>query len=237
MNATRCETSPTTKSRFAGRAALCIAVLLALSALSPTASAAPVQWTIGSGGNGHFYEGVLFGADINWPQAKTEAENRGGYLATITSGAEGDFLVNSVIPSDSFWQVDTRGPAFTDLFGPWIGGTQPTGSPEPSGNWQWITGESFSPALWALGEPNNGNDEMYLHFYGKFGVKENTWNDYRNDNPAGGGNIRSFVVEYDAIPEPATTALVAALTICAACYWRLARHPISRKVAIVNRQG
>ena len=51
---------------------------------------------------------------------------------------------------------------------------------------------------------------MYLHFYGKEGAKVNTWNDYRNDNPEGGGNIRSFVVEYNTIvPEPATITLLA----------------------------
>jgi hypothetical protein len=224
MNATRCETSLMTKSSFAKQAAVCIAILLPISALSPTALAAPLQWTIGSGGNGHFYEGVLFGADINWPQAKTEAENRGGYLATVTSAAEGDFIVSAVIPADAFWQPDSRGPGSPDLFGPWIGGSQPAGSPEPSGNWQWVTGESFSPTFWAAGEPNDVDGEMYLHFYGKFGVEANAWNDYRNDNPQGGGNVRSFVVEYDAIPEPATTALVAALALCAACHWRLARH-------------
>ena len=46
---------------------------------------------------------------------------------------------------------------------------------------------------------------MYLILYGKAGAKVNTWNDYRNNNPQGGGNIRSFVVE--SVPEPSTSAL------------------------------
>jgi hypothetical protein len=186
------------------------AIVVLISTFCYTTTAAPVQWTIPSGGNGHWYEGILFGTDINWPQAKLEAENRGGYLATVTSASEGDFVVGTVIPSNAFWQADNRGPTFTDLFGPWIGGFQPAASPEPAGNWQWVTGESFSPTFWAAGEPNNINDEMYLHFYGIGGAKVNTWNDYRNDNPQGGGNIRSFVVEYNTlIPEPATVTLLA----------------------------
>ena len=186
------------------------AFILQFSVFSPAAFAEPIEWTVASGGNGHFYEGVLFNADINWPQAKIEAENRGGYLATITSAAEGNFVVSTVIPSNSFWQPDPRGAGFTDLFGPWIGGFQPDASPEPAGNWQWVTGESFGPSFWAAGEPNNINNEMYLHFYGKAGAKVNTWNDYRNDNPQGVLNIRSFVVEYTAaVPEPSTYAAAA----------------------------
>jgi hypothetical protein len=57
--------------------------------------------------------GVVFGADIDWPGAKIEAENRGGYLATVTSSAEGNFMVTNVIPSDAFWPVDAR-PSSTD---------------------------------------------------------------------------------------------------------------------------
>lgn len=182
------------------------ALILPFIVLSPTASATLVEWTTASGGNGHFYGGVLFGADIDWVQAKLEAENRGGYLATITSAAEGNFIVSSVI-SDPFWQADIRGAGFTDLFGPWLGGFQPAGSPEPGGNWQWVTGESFSPTFWAAGEPNNINGEMHLHLYGKAGAKVNTWNDYANGNPSGGGNIRSFVVEY--VPEPSAAILTA----------------------------
>jgi hypothetical protein len=204
-----------TKIRLAKRAAIRIAIVLQFIVLSPATFAAPIQWPIASGGNGHYYEGVLFGADINWPQAKIEAENRGGYLASIASATEGNFVVTTIIPSNSFWQADIRGGSFTDLFGRWIGGFQPAASPEPAGNWQWITGETFSPTFWAVGEPNNINDEMYLHFYGKAGARVNTWNDYRNDNPQGGGNIRSFVVEY--VPEPSTFVLTALGIIGLAC--------------------
>jgi hypothetical protein len=190
-----------------------MALLLLTIAFAPAASAVLVEWPVASGGNGHFYEAVAFGADIDWPQAKIEAEDRGGHLATVNSGPEGDFIVSSVIPL-TLWQPDTRGPGFPDLFGPWIGGLQPAGIPAPADGWQWITAESFSPTFWAAGEPNDINDESFLHFYGKNSVVANTWNDYRNGNPLGGGNIRSFVVEYTGIPE-ASSMIMGSLLSCA----------------------
>lgn len=59
------------------------------------------------------------------------AEEQGGYLATITSSEENNFVFE-LIDHAEFWYK--TGP---DDIGPWIGGYQPTGSAEPEGGWTW----------------------------------------------------------------------------------------------------
>ncbi len=99
---------------------------------------------------GHFYEAVAEPDGITWEEAQAACETRGGYLATITSATENDFAFN-LIDDLAFWFID----GYNNAIGPWIGGFQPDGSPEPSGNWQWLTGESWVFANWGTGEPNN----------------------------------------------------------------------------------
>jgi hypothetical protein len=111
--------------------------------ITPFAIAAPVY----NPGTGHYYDAIAFPSGITWNDAKTFAENStysgmNGHLATVTSADENSYIVNNL-----------GGPlAITTFF---LGGFQPAGSPEPGGNWQWITGESWSFTNWVPGEPNN----------------------------------------------------------------------------------
>src|SRR4051812_25667561 len=85
------------------RLALLIVVSLA-ACLSPRAKAdltvGPVQWTTAEGGNGDYYELVLPDSSANsysWTEARQAADSMTyqglqGYLATVTSQAENDFL-------------------------------------------------------------------------------------------------------------------------------------------------
>jgi len=50
-----------------GLSALLLAALLPLASIS--ALAVPAEWEVGSGGNGHLYEVVLFPATITWDDA------------------------------------------------------------------------------------------------------------------------------------------------------------------------
>ncbi|NLB52354.1 MAG: hypothetical protein GX808_05365 [Syntrophomonadaceae bacterium] len=50
------------------RIALVVAILLLLA--MGYASAAPTQWPVAAGGNGHYYEKVY--SDANWPEAQVE---------------------------------------------------------------------------------------------------------------------------------------------------------------------
>ena len=160
-----------------------------------------VEWKISEGGNGHFYEVVYVPERISWTDAKTDAELKGGYLATTTSAEENSFVF-SLVTTPACWTSGTPG---TSL-GPWLGGFQPTGSPEPDGNWQWVTGEPFTYTYWAPFEPSNGwGLEHFLSFYnGTANSMASTWNDLQNyDAPYA---PVAYIVEY--VPEPATLLLL-----------------------------
>ena len=171
-------------------------VSLVVTLFSASASADWLQWTAVSGGNGHLYEAVHVPTGIDWNSAKAEAESRGGYLATITSAAENDF-VHALIANSQFWVNVGSGTR-----GPWLGAYQPGGSPEPGGGWIWVTGEAFTYQNWAAGEPNDGfGGESFLHYLGHGNDNyANTWNDLSSDQLLG------FVVEY--VPEPGTGTLL-----------------------------
>jgi len=166
-----------------------------------TVSAAPpVQWKLEDGGNGHWYQVVHVPAGINWTAARDTAATilPGGYLATITSAAENDFVWNEteVGSNNDLWIIDGA----NNWEGPWLGGYR-----DPALGWQWVTGEPWSFTAWATGEPNNsGGNEWCLQYFwnpslpGELAV----WNDVPSYNA-----IISFVVE-SSIPEPATLVLL-----------------------------
>ena len=177
-------------------------LFLVLSLICEKASATLIQWSTVNGGNGHYYEVVLVPERISWTDAKSEAELKGGYLATIDSVEENTFVF-SLVTIPACWTEGITGQSL----GPWLGGFQPDGSPEPDGNWQWVTGEPFTYTNWAPSEPSNGwGLENYLSFYnGTPNSMASTWNDLQNyDAPYA---PVAYVVEY--IPEPATLALLA----------------------------
>jgi hypothetical protein len=156
-----------------------LAVLALVSAAAPEASAKPVKWKR----NGHLYEVLFVKAGVSWTEAQQRAVRRGcgWYLVTITSAAENRFV---------FDLARHKKPAVFDSVGghgPWIGGLQPTGSPEPAGGWSWVTGEPFKYVNWNPGEPNNSGDEQYINTY-----RNGTWND--NDDT---DKVQGFIIEFD----------------------------------------
>jgi hypothetical protein len=101
--------------------------------------------------NGHSYyrsTGSAF-----WTDARTACSNMGGYLVTVTSAAENNFIFG-------LWPSG------------WIGLTDEVNE----GVWRWVTGEPYSYSSWNPGEPNNSNNEDYIQFVG--GGK---WNDLPNN--------------------------------------------------------
>lgn len=138
--------------------------------------------------NGHYYD---FVPDVvNWHQAKAAAElmtflGVQGHLATVTSQAEHDFLLSTF-------------PAASAHAGPWLGGFQPAGSPEPAGGWTWITGEPFVFTIWRAGEPNNANGEDALH------MSDAQWNDLDSNGLSAVG----YLVEFEPAPVPAVAVIL-----------------------------
>jgi hypothetical protein len=114
-----------------------------------TAHADPTCWSV----NDNCYDRIdVLDRYIQWDSARVQAENRTyrgvpGHLTTITSEAEQSFIL------DSFGGT---------VFGRMLGGFQASGSIEPDGGWQWITGEPFVFTNWAAGQPDNagGNEDV-----------------------------------------------------------------------------
>ena len=160
-------------------------------AISPVA-AAPVQWS----GNGHYYEVINQAATTpvyTWFDAKTDSENSNyngmtGYLATITSQEEQNFIESDLLSTVGHWAA-------------WLGGYQPDGDTDPNAAWVWVTGEEWDYTNWSDYEPNGGIEENYLNIT----KSDGTWNDYKDNN---GGSSVSYIVEYAPVPIPAAVYLL-----------------------------
>lgn len=135
--------------------------------------------------NNHLYK--FISGSLNWSAAKTAAENQTaygatGYLVTITSAEENDF-VSDRLTGDG-----------------WIG-AQDSGT---EGTWKWMTGPETGQTFWigtaggsaqngmyeawAGGEPNQAGEEDCAETY----VSSGTWNDF----PCGAS--LGYVVEFGA---------------------------------------
>jgi hypothetical protein len=167
-----------------------VLVGMAVCAASTTPLLAlPVQWPTTAGGNGHYYQSFLVPSGISWSDAKTAAEAAGGYLASITSSEE-NLFVSSLVNDDRYWH-STGGYGV----GPWLGAFQPTGSPEPAGNWQWSSGEPFVYSNWLPGQPNNnGGNENFAHYAAQGAAQGAQWNDISNVPPSS-WYIKGYLVE------------------------------------------
>lgn len=169
---------------------------MVLACATSAAHAAPVQWTVASGGNGHWYE-VITTTFATFDEASAYATSQTldgstGYLATITSAAEQAFLNTLNVSGVTSW----------------LGGSDA----EQEGVWKWVTApEGETPIVytnWAPGEPNNaGNDPTggEDHIVGWWGAN-GAWNDMW-----GGYSRYGAVVEYTPIsnvPVPAAGLLL-----------------------------
>jgi hypothetical protein len=83
----------------------------------------------------HCYQ--RFDDTMSWHMAKTHCENEGGYLVTITSQEEQDFVFDNLI--------------FDSPQNCWVDATDEA----EEGNWQWSNGEKWTYENWDSNEPNN----------------------------------------------------------------------------------
>lgn len=153
-------------------------------------------------GKSHFYKYIT--STHSWTSAKTEAAKHSlfgmpGYLATVTSQVESDFIKNKlqsdgwVGGSDDFSQINAA-----------LGTTQFANQGSAEGKWYWVTGPEKGTAIstgnnnpvavngaylnWNPIEPNNsGNNEHYMQVYSNNAGK---WNDLPNSSRLG------YVVEF-----------------------------------------
>jgi len=104
--------------------------------------------------------------DVTWGQAKADAEARGGHLVTITSQAEQDFVVNL------YGGKLSEGVTLNA-----IGAYQTSKLNEPSGNWAWVTGETWSYANWNGAPDNNQGNQDYGYLIGNINGGFPYWDD------------------------------------------------------------
>jgi len=124
------------------------------------------QWSEEDGGNGHWY-GILpvllpCNSAIN-QSADIFVGEQSGYLATITSQSENDFILENVISG-------IENPGVLGQFylgGYWLDDL-----------WYWRTGEDFDYTNWDQGEPNNIGSETIVTAWGSFSPNrpEGYWN-------------------------------------------------------------
>jgi hypothetical protein len=155
--------------------------------------ASVVQWSE----NGHYYDFVR-APGITWTDANAAAQSATydeltGYLATITSAEENDFIYGA-FSSQNFWES-------------WLGGYQDPGAPRAE-SWHWVTGELWSYTNWNPGQPDDtGGDETYLQMWGPGTIGPGRWNDDMNDTNL--ANITGYFIEYaQANPVPAPGAML-----------------------------
>jgi len=192
------------------------AIALVASVVIPIPMAAEAAPTLFAG-TGHYYE-CIDGA-FTWEEARDAAATKTfdpgsgvlqGYLATVTSQAENDFVsLPNILCIDANQQVsDAR----------WLGGTDAESEGTSEGFWIWATGPeagtlfwiggiggSVQPpdffANWGANEPNSSGNEDYLE-------SRQAWNDCSNVasgcSPFGGW---PYVVEYGGLEAELTKEL------------------------------
>lgn len=170
-------------------------------ALATASFAAPVQWTTASGGNGNFYD-VITNNDLTWDAARQAAIDAGGYLVTITSSQENNFVL-------SLLQNSFRFAAF-------IGATDAA----VEGTFRWTSGPEAGNALtytnWLSGFPNGGTAANGTEMRGNPG-QLGLWRDVATT-----GYTSAYIIEFNAapgggssgggggaVPEPSTMAIMA----------------------------
>ncbi len=145
-------------------------------------------------GNGHLYE--YFAGPVTWSQAETDAAASSkygaqGYLATITSQSENDFILDR-LKSDS-----------------WIGASDAASE----GTWKWVTGPESGEQFWQGNGSGNIVNSMYAHWNNpttggtgaepnNSGGNENCAEFYYSNNGLWNdlncGNMLGYIVEYGA---------------------------------------
>jgi len=142
-------------------------ILVALVANKSKADSSVVYYA----GTGHYYQRI--DTTKSWESASSYCSALGGYLATVSSYNENQFIYS---------QLQLTGKSV------WLGGTDQS----IEGIWKWVNDEPWSYTYWANGEPNNQNNEDCLMYYYNSNAQ---W----NDNPCGYNYV--FICEWNQEPK------------------------------------
>lgn len=184
---------------------------------SSSASQRTINFNLGSAiafsSNGHFYEYIS--GSFTWSAAKADADSKTfyglqGYLATITSAAENDFILQKIGAdawigaSDDYLHINSA-----------TGASTYADQNAAEGKWYWVTGPvgeigmqfsngNTNPTAvggnymnWNTNEPNNAGSEHYAQIFASNSVGK--WNDL-------GGQSLAYVIEYGGMAgDPSVT--------------------------------
>jgi hypothetical protein len=130
------------------------------------ARAALIQWTIASGGNGHFYGTTPTGS--SWTDAEAYAVSQGGHLVTIDDSAENGFIQTTFL---------TGAGASQDF---WIGLTSPAGDFTDPATWVWVSGSASTYRNWRPGQPDVFTADDRYAAINFLGTGDAGWDNYPN---------------------------------------------------------
>jgi|GEM_PF-625100 len=171
------------------------AAAVTLFAVSTANAQQAVQWKVANGGNDHWYAYVPTTTGI---AAEAAAEAAHGYLATVTTAAENEFVRNVLV-------VSGRQTAM-------IGLIQADSQPAPDIGWAWVTGEQVPYTNWTdfggaygfaapddnpcagypVGVEDNQCNQGVMYLDGR-------WDDIERGQSCGGFATSSIaVIEFDA---------------------------------------
>lgn len=206
---------------------------LALQLTATTLQAAPIQWTVGAGGNDHWYDyvpAISIFEPVGFAAARAAALGSShlgqqGYLATITSAQEQAFVQSSFPFLVGFGATGYA----------WLGGSDAA----VEGEWRWLDGPEAGQLLtysnWLLDQPVNApgfedHDLMALHINASVAGQPVTYG-WASLTPASGAF--GYLIEYggsttdpedpNPVPEP-SGALMAATALLLAGLQRRRRR-------------
>jgi hypothetical protein len=119
----------------------------------------------------------------------------GGHLATIATAEENSFIFNMIRVEPGLFEYGSEPDGLSWISGPKFGYSQGGGAREPTGGWQWVTGEPVTFTNWGQYQPDdheNRQDIAHFQVFSRSGpasLNQSTWDD--------ASDIGDIIVEFE----------------------------------------